>query len=247
MAYYLMLRDKKEYKPIDISDHSFFERTSKHQEDRYSLEELDRLTSQYSDMINFKLDLFDRGYIEERDLKKDVSIRWKTNDGYEKVPYDPVFKDGVKYLDITYLYYKIQSLSTDKKFLEKLVSYYHDSYVNNITLHNIREGLLGNPEIDIAYQLRRFMDREISKYEFNKEKNKWEYKGIKYRPLHDLAMFVYNYENPPKYTKKEINDEVVATVALLKGETYKPKTRKLVKDIKGKKKYQDEGQTSFLD
>ena len=246
MAYYLMVKDNKSYRPIDISSHSNFVRLSKYKGDKFSLEELDRFTSNYSDEINFKFDLFDRTLIEESDLYKNISIRMKSNGKYENVMYNLVFKDAIRYFDSEYLCHKIQSLSTDYNFLKKLVSHYRNSYVNCVTVDNIMSAINGNPEINLSYEWYKFVNKEIYEYKYNTETKKWEEPRLKYKSLHDLAMFIYNYENPITLTKKEKDNIIRETLVLAKEKNSLTKVKKRVMKTNSKKNYELDGQMTFL-
>lgn len=255
MAYYITIKNKDDYKTIDISDHVFFERLSNFKGDRYSLEELDRFTSNYANELAFRESLLFDGLLDEEEVFKDLSIRIKTKDKktkeviYDKVMYDPVYNDSKKYLDINYLTYKIKSLASDYNFLNKLLNHYRNSYVNNRTNAYIRAFMFGNQELNIYNLLDEFIAREIYSFKLDNETGEYVITSVKYKSLHDLAMFVYNYEHKSTLTKEEINKELKEFIAYLKREGIMPKKETNNKDKKVKKRVKGlvEGQTSFFD
>ena len=254
MAYYITIKDKDDYKTIDITNHVLFERLSNFNGDRYSLDELDRFTSNYANMLALKEALLFDGLVDEEEVFKDLSIRMKKNDKkaneiiYDKVMYEPVFKDSKKYLDIYYLTYKIKSLANDFNFLNKLLNHYRNSYINNRTNAYIREFMFGNPELNIYNLLDEFISREIYNYKLDNETGKYVVTSVKYKSLHDLAMFVYNYEHKSTLTKEEINNELKDFIAYLKREGMMPKKEVNIETKKVKKRVRGlvEGQTSFF-
>ena len=246
MAYYLTVKNKEGYKSLDISNHYLFERMSKYKNDRYSLEEIDKFTSNYANELAFKEALFFEGLLDEKEVYKDISVRLKSNDELVKVMYDPVFTESSRYLDINYLTYKIKSLTCDYEFLNKLLNHYRNSHVNNETIALIREFTFGNQEVNIYNLIDLFIFREIYNYKFDYDIKDYVIISIKYKSLHDLAMFVYNYENKRTLTKEEINDELRKFISYLKSETKKIEEKVPAKKVKKRIKGMDEGQTSFL-
>lgn len=227
MAYYITVKGKGTYRSIDISHHYLFERTSKYSGDRYSLKEIDDFTSQYANELALREALLFEGLIDEQEVFKNISIRRKANNELIKVMYNPVFKESKDYLDINYLTYKIKSLACDYDFLNKLLNHYRNSHVNNEIIASIREFTFGNPEVNIYRLLDEFIDREVYSSEFDPERNCYN-TTVKYKSLHDLAMFVYNYENNSSLSKEEIKEELKKFISYLKGKE-KPKTRILSK------------------
>jgi len=249
MAYYFTIKDKNGYKCINLSNHPFFERLSKYKGNKYSLEEIDIFTSNYANMLSLKEALLFDGILDEKEVTKELSVRIKSKNGLIKVMYEPVFKESSKYLGIDYLTYQMKILACDYDFLIKLLNHYRNSSVNNETLAGIREYTFGNPEVNINELIDQFISREIYNFKYDQEQKKYIVTSIKYKSLHDLAMFVYNYLNKPVLSKEEINEELKSFISYLKGEDIKkeeitiPKTKKVKKRIKGN----NEGQTSFLD
>lgn len=234
MAYYIVIKNNKDYRKIDISNLKEFTRISRFKNDCYSLEELDLFTSKFIDELDLKMVLFENKLIDYNEILSDISIRIKTNNKLVKVKYDMVYSDSFKYLDTFYLKSVINTLSNSKDYLNKLIAYYRNSNCNNENIAKIRWILLGNnDELDLYNTINDFIIREIFKTDY-----KTGEVSIKYKSLHDLAMFTYNYIN-----KKEVVSEN-------KKENLLELQRKLLQNnnVKRKKKVkQIEGQMSFLE
>jgi len=243
MAYYLTVSRNREYKKINILSISKFERTSKFKNESCSLEEIDNFTSLYDDEIILKKVLYENGLIDLDDIVRELSIRFPSNGTLKKVNYGVFYKNTKKYLDIDYLRNVLLSLSSDNEFLKKLVTRYRNSYCNNLTVNHIRNYLIYSDEIDINYYLGEFFLNEI----FDKDYKTGEAK-LKYKSLHDLAMFVSNYIDKMKNDKLN-NDETYDTkrrLLQLQKECISPKETKYVKR-KVLTKKQVEGQISLFD
>lgn len=234
MAYYIVIKNNKDYRKIDISNLKEFTRISRFKNDCYSLEELDLFTSKFIDELDLKMLLFENKLIDYNEILSDISIRIKTNNKLVKVKYDMVYSDSFKYLDTIYLKSVINTLSNSKDYLNKLIAYYRNSNCNNENIAKIRWILLGNnDELDLYNTINDFIIKEIFRTDY-----KTGEVSIKYKSLHDLAMFTYNYIN-----KKEVVSEN-------KKENLLELQRKLLQNnnVKRKKKVkQIEGQMSFLE
>ena len=251
MAYYLTINKNKDYKKIDISLLSEFERKSNFKNLSYSLEEIDLFTSKFEDEVSLKRELYKNDLIELDDITKELSIRMSNKGKLEKVMYGIVFREQRRYLDDEYLRKKILSLQNDKVFLEKLVARYRNSYCNNITIARVRNCLYSDFYDDLYSILSEFVFREIYS-DLIKETGEVK---LKYRSLHDLAMFVYNYVNNKKIeelgssistennTKKKKLYELQKSILLSKSsQECKVNSKKKVL-----KKEQVEGQISLFD
>ncbi|MCI7241500.1 MAG: hypothetical protein MR550_03045 [Bacilli bacterium] len=227
MAYYIVIKNNKDYRKIDISSLKEFTRVSRFKNDCYSLEELDLFTSKFNDIIDLKEVLYENNLINNDEILSDISIRIKSNNKLVKVKYDMVYSNSVKFLDTMYLKSVICTLSNDKDYLNKLISYYRNSSCNNENIAKIRWILLGNSdEIDLYNVINDFIIKEIFKTDYNTGEV-----ALKYKSLHDLAMFTYNYINKKEDKKEEL--------LILQSE--------LINKVKKKKRNkQIEGQMSFL-
>ena len=229
MAYYLMSKKGKEYLPINISSLSDFERMSKFK-DGYSLEEIDKFTSKYNSDKELRLDLYSNGLLDIDDINRDISIRRKTKGIYQKVTYGLVYSDVIKYFNEDYLLYTILSKQKDIEFLRRLTSYYRNSYINNDNISQIRDYVnYQNMYINVYNVLRDFYMKEI--YEFDKKTGEMK---LKYKSLHDLAMFVYNYDNV-------VVDEIIDINELKEKEnkSYVKKKIKIKKEVEGQLSFDD--------
>lgn len=243
MAYYLTIKKNKEYSKLDISSLPEFKKMSKFREKTsYSLEEIDSFTSKFDNEFILKKTMLEHGIIEENDVTRDIEIRYKDKDKLSKVRYDLVYKDTTKYFNIDFLRYYVQSKSKDRDFLNRLTSFYRNSYCNNENICRIRYILETRNEHEFT------MQETLTSFVFN-EIYSIDYKTgnctLKYKSLHDLAMFCYTYEinsirSELNISNKEKEENRAKMLNSLK--TPKPKVRTLKK-----KNYELEGQMSFED
>lgn len=225
MAYYIVIKDKDNYRKLDISNMKEFTRISKFK-NGYSLEELDLFTSKFNNEVELKRCLYENNIINYDDILSDISIRIKNNDKLDKVRYDFVYSDSFKYLDIMYLKSTINILSNDLVYLNKLLSYYRNSSCNNENISKIRWILLGNDgyELNLHNVINDFITREV--FKINRDTGEV---SVKYKSLHDLAMFTYNYSNKKKDNKVDL---LKLQKEILTGNT-KTKSKKLINQIEG--------------
>lgn len=243
MAYYLTIKEKNNYKALNISTLGEFKRLSKFKSSSYSLEELDLFTSKFNNEIELKTTLYKKGIIKKEDLTRKIEVRRKSSGKLEKVQYDLVFREQLKYLDIQYLMMKILSFSSDKEFLNKLLKHYRNSY-NQEALRQINSLIDGYSDNDIRIEsaLNLFFKDEIFLTNYNTGVTK-----IKYKSLHDLAMFIYNHEKI-KEEKTVSKEEQKKALEQLKNElikNQKPENIEVKKKVR-KKREELEGQISFF-
>ena len=192
MAYYIMINKGKKFEKIDITALNSFTRMSKYKDkNTYSLEEIDFCTSKYKSEIEFKIDLITNGSLLSEDINKTLSIRSKNKDKLIKVKYDLAYSEASRFLDLSFLRYYILRKASDRDFLIKLLAYYRNSYCNNENINKIRYLLNvgNNPEFDMYSTLNDFFIRQVYNTDY-----KTGVTTLKYKSLHDLAMFCYNYE-----------------------------------------------------
>lgn len=239
MAYYLTIKKGKEYYKLNISSVDRFERFSRFKEEAMSLEEIDNFTTKFKGEVELKTYLFQNGILDADSLIKEISIRRKNKEQLIKVRYGLAYSDDIKYLDIDYLRDKVLSMQGDREFLDKLANYYRDSYSNNSVVYQIRSLLLNKTDesLSLAMALEEFVQREV----YNENIFTGEVK-IKYKSLHDLGMFVRNYER--RFASKMSSKMILEGVKnnLLKMSKEETKVRKRVK-----KNEQIEGQTSLFE
>lgn len=247
MAYYLTITKNNLHKTLDLSLLDEFKKITKLKNGAFSLEEIDECTSKFSNEIEFKKVLYNKGVIELEDIVREISTRNLYQGSLEKVTYGLVYKEQKKYLDCEYLRMKIQSLKNDETFLEKLTSRYRNSYCNNLTISNIRNCLSTGFDYDLYNLINQFVLKEI--YKENRETGEV---SIKYKSLHDLAMFVYNYEKNKDLEEKGISLSIETALKkkkLLELEKELSKNQNTKNAVKKKilKKEPIEGQLSLFD
>lgn len=94
------------------------------------------------------------------------------------------------------------SKQKDNSFIEKLLSYYRNSYINGINVSKMRYALNINDLRLLNSVLGEFYMKEISKLDSNTGELKLNYKNF-----HDLAMFIYEYEQKQRKESVGITTE----------------------------------------
>lgn len=246
MAYYITIKVNKGYKLLDVTGMQTFTKLSKFKSNSYSLEEIDLFTSQYPNELVLKRNLYNFGIIALEDITKDISIRMKIKDNLEKVRYGLVYNDTSKYFDEFYLRMELLELQNDTIFLNKLLDYYRNSHKQESLrqINSILHGYNGT-SINIYNALNMFFKDTV--YEINYKTGETK---LKYKSLHDLAMFIYNYLQTRELTKDEIErykQERQTELCALQ-ESLSPKNVKVDLKVKTrtKKKYDLDGQSSFF-
>lgn len=243
MAYYLTLKEKTDYKLLDVTLLEEFIRLSKFKGNSYNLEEIDAFTSKFDNELILKKRLFEEGIITADEIIKDISIRMKSKGTLKKVPYGLFYRNMSNYLDLFYVRSLLLSLYKDTVFLNKLLAYYRSSY-NREGLDQIRALLFGykDSDIDLNSALDLFFTHEIYDIDYKNGVSK-----IKYKSFHDLAMFIYNYlyKKDKSITQLQaIDDERMNKLIILKDSLTSPKI--YVKKKVMKKKNEIDGQMSFF-
>ena len=192
MAYYLTVKRQNKDILIDISMLDEFIKMSKYKNGGYSLEEIDNLTMSFDNEYFFKDALYNKGLIELDDIKKELTIKIKKKDGLEKIRKGLAY--GIKFI--------LLSKQKDKYFIEKLLSYYRNSYINGINVSKMRYALNINDLRLLNSVLGEFYMKEISKLDSNTGELKLNYKNF-----HDLAMFIYEYEQKQRKESVGITTE----------------------------------------
>ncbi|MGM9882075.1 MAG: hypothetical protein ACI31S_04460 [Bacilli bacterium] len=190
MAYYLTIKDKNNYRPLDISSLPEFKRSSNLRDNTsYTLEEIDSCTSKYDSEYTFRETLYKYGIINIDDITKNITIRHKQKDSLVIVRNGIAYSGESKYLDKTNLRYILLSKQNDFDFLQKLISYYRNSYCNRVNI-GIIESMLNRKDFTNLYlALRDFYEREV--YSFDSKSKTFK---LKYKSFHDLAMFICRYD-----------------------------------------------------
>lgn len=242
MAYYLTIKEKQNFKLLDVTGIEEFKRISKFKNNSYSLEEIDCFTSKFSGEIELKKKLYEKGIINLEELQTKIEIRMKLKDKLEKVRYDLIYQNNKKYLDVQYLISQLLILSNDIEFINKLLDRYRNSYKQE-GLRQINAIVNGyrDSDLNISKAIYQFVQDEI----FQTDK-KTGLVTIKYKPLHDLAMFIYNYTLSIEQENKK---SVIEELNKLKEELLKNSKQTdfvLVKKKTKKVRTEIEGQTSLF-
>lgn len=235
MAYYLTIKNKENYRTLDITNLDKFDRLSKLKGTGASLEEIDVFTSKYRDEVSLKKYLYENEVIYLDEITKEISIRTKYKDELRKVQYGLVYNGQSKYLNELYLRSILLSRQTDYQFLERLANHYRNSYVNNTTVIAISDRAMRHYNYDNDKILDAFLEREIYRYNHDTKTTTLNYKG-----LHDLAMFVYSYTAYEAYmalgkTKTVLKEERYEKLNNLKRTLAEEKTKSTSKKLVKKK------------
>ena len=198
MAYYLTIKRGKDYKLLNVTSLDRFERLSDFKNIGMSLYEVDKFTTKFKDENDFKMYLCQNGVLDADDFIREISIRRKNKEKLEKVRYDLAYMDDSKYFDYSYLRDRIVSMQNNYHFINKLLSYYRNSYCNNSMVYLLNSIMLGmtDSSMGIGEALDEFVKKEI--FDTNIVNGETH---LKYKSLHDLAMFVRNYDR--KYLSKK--------------------------------------------
>ena len=208
------------------------------------LRNLDELTSEFNDERELKQYLFNKGLIDETELRKSIWVKYK----HVKVKSIPViYKDMKKYLEYDYLKEKLMSLSNNLDFLEKLARHYsigNEKYNNQgLNVLDIRLYLSmvrnnGNYDIDdLKKLLENALNSLFKKAIFREiESDTGEVKED-YRGLRDLALFIYNFE-------RDLNKKQVINIqsSIFESDT---KDEEITSDDSGKWVLSSEGDPDF--
>lgn len=247
MAYYLTVKEGLNHKLLDITGLQEFKRISKFKENSYSLEEIDLFTTQFDSELDLKIKLFQKSIITLEEITKNIEIRMKYDGKLDKVAYDLFYKPNQKFIQIDYLEKLFLTLQDDKTFLRKLLNRYSEKRDTKEQLLSIRAILNSIKEhgyniyddLDIYKELNVFFKNTI-----------YDRRGkLKYKSLHDLAMFIYNY-----LVRKSLNDLEYQLMERNKKEELQklkesltPKTEKVDLKIRVRKtKYTLDEQESFF-
>lgn len=232
MAYYLTMKKGKNYNLLNVTSLDRFERLSNFKNIGMSLYEIDKFTTKFKDENELKTYLCQNGTLDVDDFTREISIRRRNKEKLEKVRYDVAYMEDAKYFDYSYLRNRIVSMQNDNNFINKLISYYRNSYCNNSMIYLLNSIMLGmtDSDIDIGTILDEFVKKEI--FDANIVTGEAH---LKYKSLHDLAMFVRNYDR--KYLSQKSSHD--------KDDTEKKDKVKVRKKVK--KTDPIEGQCSLFD
>lgn len=170
----------------------------------HNLEDLDKFTTSFENEEKMKLALLMSGVMKPSDASKSLTIKYKNRGSYKTLMYGPAYKEDKKFFDEAYLASYIKSKRRDIIFLEKLCNHYRNSHVqggNVAYLRNYINYMRCNalPEDEHLFDriISDFVIRECFSYDSSTYTYKVDKNGnpvFKYKSLHDLGMFVANYE-----------------------------------------------------
>ena len=205
------------FQALDISKSNLFERTSRFKETRYSLEEIDRFTSNFETEKNLIKHLIEIEALDDKTYSKPLSIRIaKRNGRPKKVMYDFLYQKDRKYLDnpgrLVRDIARMQ-LYSDFDFCLAYVLHFLNFYDCRDIAPEIRAFLNGsitrgitdrrlyendeNGDIPIV----RMTKQLIYKYYYDNGNIIYNTSDIKYRNLHEIIAFCEHYHN------KRLEDE----------------------------------------
>lgn len=207
MAYYLCVRKGKGYDKLNINSLSEFERLSNFKEDRYSLEEIDKCTSQYSDEIYFREKLYYHGILSREDIDNELSIRYLKDGKLNKVKYGLVYEEESAYFNDNNLLYLLKILFNDNHFFEKLNNNFSNYREVSETLAVIRNLILGSYNLnnirrlsDFLYEYRQITG--VSKVIYDLDHNIFNYDSVMSSLI---SVFFYNFTCKREFVRGEFN------------------------------------------
>lgn len=197
MAYYLTIDSKEENRPLDLRTMEGFKRHSNLQNNLYTLEEIDLFTKDYKDEKDLKLALYYSGLITSDEIEKNITIRRKDHKKLLPIKYGIVYSNMKEYLSVEKLRNIIGRKMNDVNFVNDFVNQYQFSYKSENIVSEFK-GLLNSDEKSKIYMfIDDFLKSEL--YEKDKKTNKTK---LRYKSLHDLAMFVSNWNDINKQLDK---------------------------------------------
>lgn len=189
MAYNLTIDNDKENRPIDLRKIETFKRHSNLKNNLYTLEEIDRFTNQYKDEKELKLDLYERGLITSEEFDNNITIRKKEYKKLVPIKNGIAYSNTSEYLSVEILRNIIGKKMNDKNFVNDFVNEYQSSYKGGEVISEFK-GLLNSDEKSKIYMLiDEFLKKEL--YKTDKKTNKIK---LRYKSLHDMAMFISNWD-----------------------------------------------------
>lgn len=175
-----------------------------------TLKYLDKFTSGFKSEGEFKAFLLRKGLITIKDLKENIRVIYSYKNAVKKL--DVIYDYSKNYLDTVYLYNRLNSLSNDIRFLEKLVEHYSkgsERYNQSFNISDIRlyindarrtGGYLFYSKI-LDNAIESLFKKATLRYDKNTRELKQDYRGLR-----DLALFIYDYDS--KFVNfKKINNQ----------------------------------------
>ena len=222
MAYYMMCKKKRgEYAVVDITRSNCFTKLSKFKNGGCDLKEIDLFTSQFYDIDELKEHLYMLGLISFDDLGRELTIRRKNNNKYDKVRLDFLYQRDIEYLfDPNKLIDRVwEKLNQgDFRFIQKFANNYARHRECSSTLpevryygsESIRKGTLDNGFMILDENgddlITRTIKLLIYKYDQGQDGKITYTDEIVHRNLHSLICFIDNYDK--KYAIESESDKI---------------------------------------
>lgn len=195
MGYNLCLKtiDGK-YKKLDITLSSSFKRFSRFKDkELYSLEDIDKFTSQFYSEYNLKGELFKSNIITFDDILGEFAIFKKSEKhGDRQLQYGVVY--GIEYSDFdnfspekikNFILSKASANYYDEAFLKQLIDKYWNDKFSGEYIREIKEAMNRNPEVNLHISLENFVHSKLYGI--------WNSDEIIYSSARDLVMFCIDY------------------------------------------------------
>jgi hypothetical protein len=201
----------------------------------HDLESIDEFCMDFNDEDAIKahlslvaLDAYQAGLIDRLpELKNQLNIRYQSRGAIKSLSYGLPYKKDRKYFDYEYLRACLQSLRNDAVLLARLAGSFSGAPIQaaNLALFHrasiaLKNGLPFHEEDRLYQAMTDFIQVEILKYDKELRDYKTDKSGaliIQWRKLHDLAMFVKNYE------EKKVEAPSVPEIPVLVSEQPKKK------------------------
>ena len=233
MAYNIMAEIKKGiYFPLDISKSKLFERTSRYKETRYSLEEIDRFTSNFENSNKLRKHLIETEILDLKTYDKPLSIRMpQKGEKPKKVMYDFLYQKDRKYLDNPHLLVSdIRRMQTHGDFnfcLEYTLHFINTYDCRDIAPElryffekslrcGIADSRLYEQDENGDFPLVRMTKQLIYGCHHNYGNITYDYDNLKYRNLHEIIAFCEHYHD--KRIERENENQNKGKVRTLKKE-----------------------------
>lgn len=212
MAYNFMSELKKGvFVPLDLSKSELFKRTSRYKETRYSLEEIDRFTTNFETQNSLIKHLIEKEILNYQTYNRPLSIRLSQKNGKpKKVMYDFLYQKDRKYLDNPQLLVRDISrmqLYSDFNFCLEYVLHFFDFYdcrdiapeLRYYFTNSLRNGIADNRlyerDENGDFPIVRMTKQLLYQYHHNYGEVAYDYDNIKYRNLHDVIAFCEHYHD----------------------------------------------------
>lgn len=228
MAYYMMCEKRRgDYSLIDITKSNCFTKLSKFKNGGCDLREIDAFTTQFFDEEELREYLITQGLLSFDDVNKNLSIRKKNKDKYDKVRYDFLYQKDIDYIfNPNKIIDKILNklYQGDFRFIQDFANNYMKYRECSSTMPEVRyyaNESIKNGCISNGFSLvdengdnliRRAVKLLIYKYNQQLDGKLFYSNDIVYRNLHSIICFVNNYD------KKHGNEVMKQDVKTLKKE-----------------------------